>query len=69
MEEKAVITSRDAEHIYAVPLALNLEGLDDQVVEKLNIWTKSPDSSHWQQVVSKLTDPATARCASPLVGR
>ena len=69
VEEKAVITSRDAEHIYAVPLALNLEGLDDQVVEKLNIWTKSPDLSHWQQVVSKLTHPGSGEVNIAVVGK
>ena len=66
MEEKAVITGRrTAEHIYAVPLALNKEGLDEQVVEKLNIWTKAPDLSHWQDVVEKLRHPSKGRCASP----
>ncbi|WP_224981774.1 CTP synthase [Geomonas agri] len=69
VEEKAVITSRDAEHIYAVPLALNLEGLDDQVVEKLNIWTKAPDLSHWQQVVSKLTNPGCGEVRIAVVGK
>lgn len=57
VEEKAVITSTDAEHIYAVPLALHKEGLDEQVVEKLNIWTKAPDLSPWHSVVEKLRSP------------
>jgi CTP synthase len=69
VEVQAVITSRDAEHIYAVPLALNLEGLDDQVVEKLNIWTKAPDLSHWQQVVSKLTNPGGGEVRIGVVGK
>jgi CTP synthase len=69
VEEKAVITSRDAEHIYAVPLALNREGLDEQVVEKLNIWTKAPDLSHWQQVVSKLTNPGGGEVDIAVVGK
>ena len=69
VEEKAVITSRDAEHIYAVPLALNQEGLDDQVVEKLNIWTKSPDLTHWQQVVDKLTNPGSGEVRIAMVGK
>ena len=69
VEEKAVITSRDAEHIYAVPLALNREGLDDQVVEKLNIWTKSPDLTHWQQVVSKLMNPSCGDVRIAVVGK
>ena len=69
VEEKAVITSRDAEHIYAVPLALNREGLDEQVVEKLNIWTKAPDLTHWQQVVTKLTSPGGGEVRIAVVGK
>ena len=69
VEEKAVITSADAEHIYAVPLALNREGLDEQVVEKLNIWTKAPDLAHWQEVVSKLRQPAHGEVKIAVVGK
>jgi CTP synthase len=69
VEEKAVITSTDAEHIYAVPLALHREGLDEQVVEKLNIWTKAPDLTHWQEVVAKLRNPARGEVTIAIVGK
>ncbi len=69
VDEKAVITSPDADHIYAVPQALNREGLDDQVVEKLNIWTKSPDLSPWQSVVDKLRSPAHGEVRIAIVGK
>ncbi|HEY6837274.1 MAG TPA: CTP synthase [Geobacteraceae bacterium] len=69
VEEKAVVTSSDAEHIYAVPLALHREGLDEQVVEKLNIWTKSPDLGHWQQVVEKLRNPGQGEVTIAIVGK
>ncbi len=69
VEEKAVITSMDAEHIYAVPQALNRQGLDEQVVEKLNIWTKAPDLSHWQEVVEKLRNPGHGEVRIAVVGK
>jgi len=69
VEEKGVITSADAEHIYAVPLALHKEGLDEQVVEKLNIWTKAPDLTHWQEVVGKLRNPAKGDVSIAIVGK
>ncbi|ACM20627.1 CTP synthetase [Geotalea daltonii FRC-32] len=69
VEEKAVITSQDAEHIYAVPLALHREGLDEQVVEKLNIWTKAPDLAPWQQVVEKLMNPSHGKVRIAIVGK
>ena len=69
VEEKAVITAKDAEHIYAVPLALHREGLDEQVVEKLNIWTKSPDLTPWQEMVEKLTNPSKGSVRIAIVGK
>lgn len=69
VEEKAVIPSADAEHIYAVPLALNREGLDEQVVDKLNIWTKAPDLAPWQEVVAKLRNPANGEVRIAIVGK
>ena len=69
VDEKAVITSPDADHIYAVPEALHKEGLDDQVVEKLNIWTKAPDLTPWHNVVEKLRHPANGEVTIAIVGK
>jgi CTP synthase len=69
VDEKGVITCADAEHIYAVPQALHRQGLDDQVVEKLNIWTKTPDLSHWQEVVEKLISPTHGEVNIAVVGK
>jgi CTP synthase len=69
VEEKMVITSADADHIYAVPLALNLEGLDEQVVDKLNIWTKAPDLTPWQEVVATLRNPPNGEVRIAVVGK
>jgi len=69
VHEKDVITSQDAKHIYAVPLALHKEGLDEQIVEKLNIWTKAPDLSHWQEVVDKLINPGNGEVCIAIVGK
>jgi len=55
--ENAVITAKDVEWIYEVPLVFHEEGLDERVVEKLNIWTGAPHLERWQKVVSVLTNP------------
>src|SRR5260370_3290278 len=39
VEENCVVGECDASPIYKVPLLLHQEGLDQRVVEKLNIWT------------------------------
>jgi CTP synthase len=55
--ENAVITAKDVEWIYEVPLIFHEEGLDERIVEKLNIWTGAPHLENWQRVVQVLKDP------------
>ncbi len=55
--ENSVITAKDVEWIYEVPLVFHDEGLDERVVEKLNIWTGAPHLERWQKVVDVLTHP------------
>ena len=53
-----VITAQDQRTIYSLPVALHDEGLDDQVVEALKIWCRSPDLDSWEQVVANTLRPA-----------
>ena len=55
--ENAVITAKDVEWIYEVPLVFHEEGLDERVVEKLNIWTGAPHLENWQHVIQVLKEP------------
>ncbi|MBI3013715.1 MAG: CTP synthase [Candidatus Tectomicrobia bacterium] len=57
VDEKAVITAKDVEVIYEVPLIFHQEGLDGIIVEKLRLETGEPDLSVWQRIVSTLTNP------------
>jgi CTP synthase len=45
------------EWIYEVPLIFHEEGLDERIVEKLNIWTGAPHLERWQKVVDVLRNP------------
>jgi CTP synthase len=47
VEKNAVITAKDVESIYEVPLIFHQEGLDDRIVELLNIWTRAPRLENW----------------------
>ncbi|KAB0664688.1 CTP synthase [Oryzomonas japonica] len=69
VEEKDVIPVVDSEHIYAVPQSLNKERLDEQVVDKLNIWTKEPDLTPWQDVVETLRHPSHGEVRIAVVGK
>ena len=52
-----VITAADAKTIYELPAYLHDEGLDDQVVEALNVWCRKPDLAAWDRVVELTTRP------------
>jgi CTP synthase len=57
VERDFVITAKDVESIYEVPLVFHEEGLDEKIVEVLRMWTKAPDLSMWEEVVCKIKNP------------
>jgi CTP synthase len=52
-----VITAKDVDHIYEVPLIFHQEGLDNKIVELLNIWTRSPQLDNWERLIKKIKAP------------
>jgi CTP synthase len=57
VEEEAVITAKDVESVYEVPLVLHQEGLDEIVVRKLGLPPSPSDLSRWEEVVRKVKYP------------
>ena len=57
VDENSVITAKDVEWIYEVPLIFHQEGLDERIVEKLHIWTGAPNLKKWERVVQVLKNP------------
>jgi len=57
VEERAVIPAYDADSIYMIPSMLHDEGLDDIVVEKLDLDAPEADLSEWRDVVSAMQHP------------
>ncbi len=57
VEEDCVIAAADVETIYEVPLRFHDEGFDQRVVEKLNIWTGSPNLAKWRRIVKTAQNP------------
>jgi len=57
VEEDAVITAKDVEWIYEVPLIFHQEGLDEKIVEKLHMWTAAPNLRKWHRIVQVLKSP------------
>lgn len=53
----AVISARDVETIYEVPLVLHNEGLEGIIAKKLNLDLGDSDLSHWNDIVRKIKEP------------
>ena len=53
----AVITAKDVKSIYEVPVLFHEEGLDDKILELLNIWTGAPRIEAWQELSKKIKHP------------
>jgi len=49
--EAAVISAHDAQDIYEIPLILREQGLDDIIVNKLNLNVSKPDLCDWETVL------------------
>jgi CTP synthase len=57
VEFGAVIESPDAPTIYEIPLAFHAQGLDEKIVQKLNLPTRAPDLAAWRELVQRIVDP------------
>ena len=68
VDESAVITAKDVECVYEVPLVFHQEGLDERIVEKLNIWTGSPNLSRWESIAQTFRNP-TEHISIAMVGK
>ncbi|MGO9396084.1 MAG: CTP synthase, partial [Desulfobaccales bacterium] len=57
VEPDGVITAQDVDNIYEIPLLFHQEGLDQQLVEILNIWTREPQLGPWEELVQRIRHP------------
>ena len=57
VDENSVVTAKDVECIYEVPLVFREEGLDERIVEKLNMWTGAPNLSKWEKIAQTFHNP------------
>jgi CTP synthase len=64
----SVISARDVDSIYKVPLYFRAEGVDDQILEHFGIETETPDLSGWESLVKRY-DSASEVVRIGLVGK
>jgi len=57
VEFGAVIESRDVPTIYQIPLSFHEQGLDERVMQRLELEGRTPDLSRWRAMVGRVTTP------------
>ena len=65
---EAVVSAVDAANLYAIPLVLHEEGLDDEVCRLLQLGTAEPDLERWARLVH-LVESATTPVRIGLIGK
>src|SRR5688572_4942847 len=55
--EEAVITAKDVDSIYEVPLVLSGEGLDAIVLKTLGLDSRGRDMRRWEELVERIRNP------------
>ncbi|MDH5751974.1 MAG: CTP synthase [Deltaproteobacteria bacterium] len=57
VDENCVIPGEDLPSVYLVPLRLHDEGLDDRLVERLDMWTGRPNLGPWEDIRERYENP------------
>src|SRR5688572_20523986 len=65
----SVVAAVDVSCIYELPLILHAEGLDEEIAERLNIWSRQPELGVWKRVVEKFKKPTRGAVKIGVVGK
>ncbi len=57
VDRDCVITAQTVKNIYEVPLCFHKEGLDEKIVQKLGIWTRTPQLEKWNELIRRVNYP------------
>ena len=57
VEKESVISIKDVDSIYQIPILLNKQNVDEIVLKKLKLSCKKPDLKDWEKVVDAHTNP------------
>ncbi len=60
VSEQAVITAKDVSCVYEVPLVLHSEGLDNLLVDMLNLEAREQNLGWWERIIEKIHNPSTS---------
>jgi len=68
LPEEGVISARDVDNTYKVPLVFHAEGVDDQVLEHFGMDAQKPELAEWEELVRR-ADAAELPVKIAIVGK
>ncbi len=69
VDKNCVINAVDVSSVYELPLVLHREGLDSRIIEKLNIWSGTPDLKPWEKTLKIIRNPERGFITLAMVGK
>ncbi|WP_456397666.1 CTP synthase [Desulfurobacterium sp.] len=69
VKERDVINAKDLSTIYEVPIHLKKEGIDEIILEKLQIPAGKPDLDEWKNFVVRVKKPENGTVSIAVVGK
>jgi CTP synthase len=69
LPEDAVISARDVDNVYKVPLVLRAEGMDDQILDHFGMDAPAPDLAEWEALIKRADASRENKVKIALVGK
>ena len=69
LPEDAVVSARDVDNTYKVPLVFRAEGLDDLVLDHFGVEAEAPDLSEWEELCRRADESRGNKVRIALVGK
>src|SRR5690606_29065868 len=64
-----VFSAVDVSTIYALPVALHREGVDEKVAEILDSWSRAPRLEEWERILERIEHPKNGEVVVGIVGK
>jgi CTP synthase len=59
LPEDAIVSARDVDNVYSIPLYFRTEGVDDFILEHFGMEAEPPDLKEWEQLIHRTTEAKT----------
>ena len=69
LPEDAVISARDVDNTYKVPLVFRAEGVDDLILDHFGVEAPTPELSEWEELIRRADASRERRVKIALVGK